>query len=724
LEPARTGAGLSRRHSWLVLILLTIVTACVPQPLSLDRQVEGTDYQAPGMVSYPPDLLREVAAALAAKGLYDRRPVHGFAMQNSLRIFQDQQGLPVTGLIDAGTLQALEMDPQRVPPRTVPAPPRSTFLADFEARVHQITGGLPVGDHERFPGQAAQAPFAPSHFPLQTAVAALVNAQGHFCTGFLVAPEILLTSRGCLETRAQCEQTVARFHIQENEAGLKSAAVDYRCLEIMEVGELLDYAAVRLEGEPGLDWGYLTLSERPPTQDEPVAVIGHPTAGAGTRIYNDCLVVEAGGRPGQEMKIACGAEIKLTGAPVISRWHNRVFGLLPPGKVPPAAPGAGLAVGLLSAECRLCEPIGIGSPMVGFSTSRGYEFLVSKPAGFSLLRSGQGGFTIDSFQPDWLNKWNLHGKYRVHAADLDGNGHHDLVLHNSRWLAIFKRDKDRLRLHWISHDRVGDWQLSAADQVWPGDFNGDGRTDLLFFGGQRLGVLLAEGQKLVCAWLGGPALGEWRFQSGDRFYTGDFNGDGRHDILVRRGDKAAVFSWRGNQLVQVWVAASRLDAWQLHGADEHYIGDFTGDGSHEVLVRRDRLLSLWKMTGEQVRVQWVRQGRWGGWPLGRQDKLLIADFNGNGRDDVLIRSSRGIALQISEGGFFSTSWIRFNRFEGWILSPFDRALAADSSQGGGTAVLLFNPWASGRFVFTGTTLVKDFVIMDPLSEGDASTQLY
>jgi len=78
-----------------------------------------------------------------------------------------------------------------------------------------------------------------------------------------------------------------------------------------------------------------------------------------------------------------------------------------------------------------------------------------------------------------------------------------------------------------------DW---TAAWLYAGDFNGDGRTDLVRASAEGAQVLLSDGSEFV-------APGDWSTDnviSASPLLTGDFNGDGKADLLIARDDGTGV----------------------------------------------------------------------------------------------------------------------------------------------------------------------------------------
>ncbi len=172
--------------------------------------------------------------------------------------------------------------------------------------------------------------------------------------------------------------------------------------------------------------------------------------------------------------------------------------------------------------------------------------------------------------------------YGVAAADLDGDGRLDLT----------SGDTVNDVFYWFAGDGKGGFRrhvVQAKEPGWferhaVGDVDGDGRPDLVV-------VKNLHGEIVWFRNGGKPRqAGNWtrhvlatKFPRAYDVALGDFNGDGKLDV--------AASAWRGNQLA--WFANSGKPAegeWVRHILDENVaetrtvrVADFNGDGRPDVL---------------------------------------------------------------------------------------------------------------------------------------------
>ncbi|WP_374147049.1 FG-GAP-like repeat-containing protein [Sphingomonas sp. 28-63-12] len=190
------------------------------------------------------------------------------------------------------------------------------------------------------------------------------------------------------------------------------------------------------------------------------------------------------------------------------------------------------------------------------------------------------------------------------------------------------------------------WTVTAT-----GDFNGDGRDDILW----------RNDDGTISNWLGradggfspndGKALSHvpttWQIAA-----VGDFDGDGRSDILWRNVG-GTISNWLGRAdggftVNDAAASAAVPTNWHVIGT-----GDFNGDGRSDILWRNDDgTFSDWlgRPDGGFSPNDAAALNHVGiGWQV-----VGTGDFNGDGRDDLLWRNSDGAMsdwLARADGGF-------------------------------------------------------------------------
>lgn len=176
------------------------------------------------------------------------------------------------------------------------------------------------------------------------------------------------------------------------------------------------------------------------------------------------------------------------------------------------------------------------------------------------------------------------------------------------------------------------WRLQTT-----GDFNGDGQDDVLlrnFVSGQNLLWIMAPlGESIASEKLVGRDVPDpnWSLSG-----TGDFNGDGQADILLRNEAADQIVAWYmnpdGTIRSESLVGRSFGDNnWKIEA-----IADFNGDGKSDIVLRNAAAAQtiLWTMNGSSI----VSEG-FIGRSVGPEWQIEGArDFNGDGIADLFWRN--------------------------------------------------------------------------------------
>jgi hypothetical protein len=230
--------------------------------------------------------------------------------------------------------------------------------------------------------------------------------------------------------------------------------------------------------------------------------------------------------------------------------------------------------------------------------------------------------------------------------DFNGDGSQDIVYQNADGFlaAWFMSGDDLLSSSFLNPNNVGDtgWKVVAD-----GDFNGDGKPDLLFQykDGTLIvwlmdGVTYTQAKMLVPSNAGNP---QWKAVA-----TGDFDKDGKVDILFKRDDGMLVLWYMDGVNIK---SAAMLNPSQLPpGWNVVGTGDFNGDGWLDIVFQHDDgTLVVWYMNGTDLLLASTLQPSTTGDPNWRA--VGTVDMNGDGKPDLLLqnRATQAVGIWYMDG---------------------------------------------------------------------------
>lgn len=207
------------------------------------------------------------------------------------------------------------------------------------------------------------------------------------------------------------------------------------------------------------------------------------------------------------------------------------------------------------------------------------------------------------------------------------------------------------------------WNLNLNDQFIIGDFDNNGKDNLLAISTNTKWSKLFDfnGTDWQETWHnnGSGSIKGWNLNPGDQFIVGDFDKDGKDDLLcISIGTKwSKLFNYNGTDWIEKWHnnGSGTIKGWNLNVSDQFIVGDFDKDGKDDLLCIS--ISSKWSKLLNYNGTDWVEKWHNNGsgsikwWNLNPGDRFVAGDFDKDGKDDLLAIS-------------LSTKWSKLLNYNG------------------------------------------------------------
>ncbi|WP_328462915.1 VCBS repeat-containing protein [Actinoplanes sp. NBC_00393] len=230
------------------------------------------------------------------------------------------------------------------------------------------------------------------------------------------------------------------------------------------------------------------------------------------------------------------------------------------------------------------------------------------------------------------------------------------------------------------------WNTTNTPRIITGDFNGDGKTDIM--------ANYATGELRAWASTGNIAADKLFTVSGSvgtgftvaaypRIVTGDFNGDGKTDIIGQAANGelhayASTGTIADNKLFASYkVVGSR---WTTANFARILTGDYNGDGKTDIIGQAaDGQLRGWASSGD-ISTDKLFPGAFSsvgrGWTVAAYPRIVSGDFNGDGRTDIIGQAANGELRAWPSNGVIGDSALYNGAARivgsGWTIAAYPR----------------------------------------------------
>lgn len=299
---------------------------------------------------------------------------------------------------------------------------------------------------------------------------------------------------------------------------------------------------------------------------------------------------------------------------------------------------------------------------------------------------------LDVWSLDFVSDTGWRVATHVRAmADINGDGRADIVgFGSARVLTatagdyFFGATQD-----WSSEftSNAG-WRTDATVRTMA-DMNGDGRDDIVAFGANGVTVALSDGTRFGAGtqWSADLGSATWSISRHER-EMGDVNGDGRADVVGFGNGHVFVSLSSGTDLarVQSWTTDFTRQAGWRTDRHERVLGDVDGDGRDDIVGfgQNGVYVGLSTGTGFSDAAYWShRFDRQDGWSIDLHQRM-VADVNGDGRDDLVGFGDSGVVVALSNGHGFGPARVWSDDFgidDGWSNARNERLMADVNGDG-------------------------------------------
>ncbi len=332
-------------------------------------------------------------------------------------------------------------------------------------------------------------------------------------------------------------------------------------------------------------------------------------------------------------------------------------------------------------------------PLANFSGGTQAEVFISSPWGSGVLQLAGTTLNAPMMQPNGtrFGGWLLNTADNVFgpAADFDGDGADEIFVRSPWGIGLLKLSGATMSCPMLQPNgtRFGGWLLNTADNVFgpAADYDGAGKAEILVVSPWGIGHHKLSGSTMSAPMMqpNGTRFGGWLLDTSNNNFgrAGDYNGDGKAELLVSSPWGLGILEMAGSSMVSPMLQpnGTRFGGWLLDTYNNVFgpSADYDGDGRVEILITSAWGIGVLKLAGNTLAspVMAANGTRFGGWLLNTADNHFgpASSYEGGPVHEVLVTSPWGIGILRMNAGTFDALMMQPNgtRFGGWLLNTAD-----------------------------------------------------
>lgn len=195
-----------------------------------------------------------------------------------------------------------------------------------------------------------------------------------------------------------------------------------------------------------------------------------------------------------------------------------------------------------------------------------------------------------------ISTWLLRITDHLVVGDFNGDTDDEILCTQqaSAYSALLDFDSGDWKTIWsnLGSNAIGTWLIRNSDIIVSGDFDGDNKDEVLCIqeDSQYATMLKYESNSWTTEWsnLGSNSIGTWFIRNSDQIIPGDYDGDGKDEILCIQqiSNYSTMLKYIGGSWQTVWsnLGSGNIDNWVFTNNFQKYSSsDFNNDGKDDLI---------------------------------------------------------------------------------------------------------------------------------------------